>query len=148
MLPSVCRERCSSMKKTIHIMPCLDIRDGRVVKGIHFVDLIDAGDPVACASAYEASGADELGFLDITATVEQRKTSLEVLRRVTEAVKIPVTAGGGFQSLADVEAGLAAGAAKVSVSSAAFRDPEFMAEAVRAFGSARIALALDADRSE
>ncbi|MDD3440174.1 MAG: HisA/HisF-related TIM barrel protein [Kiritimatiellae bacterium] len=135
------------MKKTIHIMPCLDIRDGRVVKGIHFVDLIDAGDPVACASAYEASGADELGFLDITATVEKRRTVFDVLRRVTEAVTIPVTVGGGIRTPADVEAALAAGAAKVSISSAAFRDPDFVAEAVKQFGGKRIVLAIDADRN-
>ncbi|MDD2519661.1 MAG: HisA/HisF-related TIM barrel protein [Kiritimatiellae bacterium] len=135
------------MKKTIHIMPCLDIRDGRVVKGIHFVDLIDAGDPVACASAYEASGADELGFLDITATVEKRGTVFDVLRRVTEAVTIPVTVGGGIRTPADVEAALAAGAAKVSISSAAFRDPDFVAEAVKQFGGKRIVLAIDADRN-
>ena len=135
------------MKKTIHIMPCLDIRDGRVVKGIHFVDLIDAGDPVACASAYEASGADELGFLDITATVEKRRTVFDVLRRVTEAVTIPVTVGGGIRTPADVEAALAAGAAKVSISSAAFRDLDFVAEAVKQFGGKRIVLAIDADRN-
>jgi cyclase len=135
------------MKKTIHIMPCLDIRDGRVVKGIHFVDLIDAGDPVACASAYEASGADELGFLDITATVEKRRTVFDVLRWVTEAVTIPVTVGGGIRTPADVEAALAAGAAKVSISSAAFRDPDFVAEAVKQFGGKRIVLAIDADRN-
>jgi cyclase len=135
------------MKKTIQIMPCLDIRGGRVVKGIHFVDLIDAGDPVACASAYEASGADELGFLDITATVEKRRTVFDVLRRVTEAVTIPVTVGGGIRTPADVEAALAAGAAKVSISSAAFRDPDFVAEAVKQFGGKRIVLAIDADRN-
>lgn len=135
------------MKKTIHIMPCLDIRGGRVVKGIHFVDLIDAGDPVACATAYEASGADELGFLDITATVEKRRTVFDVLRRVTEAVKIPVTVGGGIKELADVEAALAAGAAKVSISSAAFRNPDFVAEAVKQFGGRTIVLAIDADRN-
>lgn len=135
------------MKKTIHIMPCLDIRDGRVVKGIHFVDLIDAGDPVACATAYEASGADELGFLDITATVEKRRTVFDVLRRVTEAVTIPVTVGGGIRTPGDVEAALAAGAAKVSISSAAFRDPDFVAEAVKQFGGKRIVLAIDADRN-
>ncbi len=128
-------------------MPCLDICGGRVVKGIHFVDLIDAGDPVACATAYEASGADELGFLDITATVEKRRTVFDVLRRVTEAVKIPVTVGGGIRSLADVEAALAAGAAKVSISSAAFRTPVFVAEAVREFGGGLMVVAIDADRN-
>lgn len=136
------------MNDTIRIMPCLDIRGGRVVKGIHFVDLIDAGDPVSCAAAYEESGADELGFLDITATVEQRRTVFDVLKRVTEAVKIPVTVGGGIRSVADVEAALAAGAAKVSLSSAAFRDPAFVEEAVKRFGGEMIVLAIDADRNE
>ena len=136
------------MKKTISIMPCLDIRGGRVVKGIHFVDLIDAGDPVACATAYEASGADELGFLDIAATVERRRTAFDVLEKVAAAVKIPVTVGGGIRSLAEVESALAAGAKKVSISSAAFRDPGFVAEAVKKFGGPAIVLALDADRND
>ena len=135
------------MKNTIHIMPCLDIRGGRVVKGIHFADLVDVGDPVACAAAYEAAGADELGFLDINATAEKRRTLFDVLQRVTAAVKIPVTAGGGIRSLADVEAALAAGAKKVSISSAAFRDPGFVAAAVKQFGGAAIVVAIDADRN-
>lgn len=128
-------------------MPCLDIRGGRVVKGIHFADLIDVGDPVACATAYQAAGADELGFLDITATLEKRPTAFAVLRRVTAAVRIPVTAGGGIQSVADVESALEAGAKKVSLSSAAFRDPAFVAEAVKRFGGAVVVLALDVDRN-
>ena len=140
-------ERAGPMKKIVNIMPCLDMRNGRVVKGIHFADLVDAGDPVACATAYEADGADELGFLDITATVEKRRTMFDVLRRVTAAVKIPVTVGGGIRSLADVEAALDAGAKKVSVASAAFRDPSFVAEAVKRFGGSSIVLAIDADRN-
>lgn len=136
------------MNDAIDIMPCLDIREGRVVKGIHFVDLIDAGDPVACAATYEESGADKLGFLDINATVENRRTMFDVLRRVTEAVKIPVTVGGGIKCAADVEAALASGAAKASISSAAFRDPAFVAETVRRFGGDRIVLAIDADFNE
>jgi len=135
------------MKRTVSIMPCLDMREGRVVKGIHFVDLVDAGDPVACATAYEADGADELGFLDISATVEKRRTMFDVLRRVTSAVKIPVTVGGGIRSLADVESALEAGAKKVSISSAAFRDPAFVAEAVKRFGGKTIVVAIDADRN-
>ena len=135
------------VKRIVNIMPCLDMRDGRVVKGIHFADLVDAGDPVACATAYEASGADELGFLDITATVEKRRTMFDVLGRVTAAVNIPVTVGGGIQSLADVESALAAGAKKVSISSAAFRDPAFVAEAVRTFGGKAIVAAIDVDRN-
>ena len=136
------------MNDTISIMPCLDILGGRVVKGLHFADLIDAGDPVALAAAYEESGADRLGFMDIGATAEERPPAFDLLRAVAGAVILPVTAGGGIRNLGDVEAALAAGAAKVSIASAAFRDPGFVAEAVRAFGSARIALALDADRSE
>ena len=135
------------MKRTVNIMPCLDMRDGRVVKGIHFADLVDAGDPVACATAYEADGADELGFLDIAATVEKRRTMFDVLKRVTAAVKIPVTVGGGIRALADVEAALAAGAKKVSISSAAFRDPAFVAAAVKHFGGAAIVAAIDVDRN-
>ena len=135
------------MKRTVNIMPCLDMRAGRVVKGIQFVDLVDAGDPVECATAYEADGADELGFLDITATVEKRRTTFDVLKRVTAAVKIPVTVGGGIRALADVEAALAAGARKVSISSAAFRDPAFVAEAVKHFGGAALVAAIDADRN-
>ena len=135
------------MKKIVSIMPCLDIRGGREVKGIHFADLIDVGDPVACATAYQAAGADELGFLDITATHEKRRTAFEVLRRVTAAVQIPVTAGGGIQSVADVESALEAGAKKVSLSSAAFRDPAFVAEAVKRFGGGGIVVAIDVDRN-
>lgn len=129
----------------VSVMPCLDIREGRVVKGVHFVDIVDAGDPVACATAYEASGADELGFLDINATVENRRTLFDILARVTAAVKIPVTVGGGIRALADVESAFKAGAAKVSISSAAYRNPAFVAEAVREFGGQRVVIAIDAD---
>ena len=135
------------MKRIVNIMPCLDMRNGRVVKGIHFVDLVDAGDPVACATAYEADGADELGFLDIDATIDKRRTMFDVLKQVTAAVKIPVTVGGGIRSMADVESALAAGARKISISSAAFRQPAFVAEAVRKFGGAAIVVAIDADRN-
>ena len=123
------------------------MRNGRVVKGIHFVDLVDAGDPVACAKAYEADGADELGFLDIDATIDKRRTMFDVLKQVTAAVKIPVTVGGGIRSMADVESALAAGARKISIASAAFRQPAFVAEAVRKFGGAAIVVAIDADRN-
>ena len=135
------------MKRIVNIMPCLDMRNGRVVKGIHFVDLVDAGDPVACATAYEADGADELGFLDIDATIDKRRTMFDVLKQVTAAVKIPVTVGGGIRSMADVESALAAGARKISIASAAFRQPAFVAEAVRKFGGAAIVVAIDADRN-
>ena len=133
--------------RPVTILSGLDIRAGRVVKGVHFVDIVDAGDPVACALAYESSGADELGFLDINATVENRRTLLDVLARVTAAVKIPVTVGGGIKSLQDVESALAAGAAKVSISSAAYRDPAFVAAAVQQFGGDRIVIAIDADEN-
>ena len=135
------------MKKMISLMPCLDMRNGRVVKGIHFGDMIDVGDPVEFAVAYEASGADGLGFLDIAATGEKRPAMIDVLGRVAAAVKIPVTAGGGVQTLADVEAAMAAGAKKVAICSAAVRDPEFVAAAVARFGSKSIVVAIDADRS-
>ena len=132
------------MKNLVSIMPCLDIREGRVVKGIHFADLIDAGDPVERARAYEESGADELGLLDIAATFEKRAPAFDVLRLVVSAVKIPVTIAGGIRSLADVEMALAAGAKKVGISSAAFRDPGFVAEAVKRFGGKTIVAAIDA----
>ena len=135
-------------RQAVSIMPCLDIRGGRVVKGVHFVDIRDAGDPVECARSYEAAGADELGFLDITATVEGRRTLFDVLARVTGAVKVPVTVGGGIKSVADVESALKAGAAKVSISSAAFRNPGFVAEAVKEFGGNRVVIAIDADVNE
>jgi len=132
----------------VKIMPCLDMKDGRVVKGVHFVDLRDAGDPVACAVAYQRDGADELAFLDITATVENRKTMLEVFRTVAEAVSIPLTLGGGIRSLSDVEAALEAGADKVSMSSAAVRAPDLVERAAREFGSEHIVVAIDVDASD
>jgi len=132
----------------VAIMPCLDMKDGRVVKGVHFVDLRDAGDPVECAEAYQADGADELAFLDITATVEKRKSNLEVFRRVAEVVTVPLTLGGGVKELADVEAALEAGADKVSMSSAAVRTPDLIERAAAAFGPERIVVAIDADASD
>ncbi len=132
----------------VKIMPCLDMKDGRVVKGVHFVDLRDAGDPIECACAYEEDGADELALLDITATVEKRKTRLETFGRVAEAVSLPVTFGGGVKTLSDVEAALDAGAAKVSISSAAVRTPNLVEDAAREFGSERIVVAIDADLSQ
>lgn len=138
----------SSLPSIVNIMPCLDIRAGRVVKGVHFVDIVDAGDPVACAAAYEESGADELGFLDITATIEGRRTLFDVLARVTAAVKIPVTVGGGIKSMADIESAFAAGAAKVSISTAAWRNPAFVEEAVKTFGGEKITVAIDVDANE
>ena len=111
------------MNKPVRIMPCLDMQNGRVVKGVHFTNIQDAGDPAACAQAYCAAGADELAMLDITATVENRPTLLEVVRRVAQVVTVPFTVGGGIADAASAEAVLEAGADKISVSSAAFRRP-------------------------
>jgi cyclase len=128
-------------------MPCLDMQEGRVVKGVHFVDIRDAGDPVACARAYCAAGADELAMLDITATVEGRATLLDVVRRVADAVTVPFTVGGGISDVSTAEAVLAAGADKVSISSAAFRKPELVPELIRVFGADKVTVAIDVDRS-
>lgn len=135
------------MSKSARIMPCLDMQNGRVVKGVHFVDIRDAGDPVACAQAYCAAGADELALLDITATVENRPTMLAVVRRVAEAATIPFTVGGGINSIEAAAAVLDAGADKVSVSSAAFRKPELISEMAARFGSESVTVAIDVDRN-
>jgi cyclase len=116
---------------------------GRVVKGVNFVNIKDAGDPVECCRNYCAAGADELAMLDITATVEKRKTLVEVTKKVAEAATVPFTMGGGIKDLATAEDVLAAGADKFSVSSAAFRNPEMLAEMVREFGAGRVTLAVD-----
>lgn len=131
----------------VRVMPCLDMRDGRVVKGVHFVDIRDAGDPVEIARGYSERGADELALLDITATVEGRGTLLEVVRRVAGAATVPLTVGGGIVDVAAAEAVLRAGADKVSVSSAAYRKPEMVAELVREFGGERVTVAIDVDRN-
>jgi len=131
----------------ISIMPCLDMQNGRVVKGVHFVDIRDAGDPVECARAYCAAGADELALLDITATVEGRATMLDVVRRTAEAISVPFTVGGGIADLAAAEAVLGAGADKVSISSAAFRNPDLIRELVGAFGAGAVTVAIDVDRN-
>jgi cyclase len=128
------------------IIPCLDVKDGRVVKGVSFVDLRDAGDPVECAAAYEAQGADELVFLDITASHEARKTIIDVVERTAEKVFMPVTVGGGINALDDIKALLRAGADKVSINTGAVRDPEFVARAAERFGSQCIVVAIDAKR--
>ncbi len=132
------------MESFINIMPCLDIRAGRVVKGIQFDDLIDAGDPVTKAVGYEADGADELGFLDISVAMDGTKPNFALLREVTAAVKLPVTMGGGLRSREDVASALAAGAAKVSLATAAFRQPDLVAQLVAEFGREKIVVALDA----
>jgi len=132
----------------VRVIPCLDMKEGRVVKGVHFVDLQDAADPVEAAQAYARGGADELAFLDITATVEKRRTMFDVLKRVAAVIDIPLTVGGGLKSLEDVEQGLAAGATCVSISSAAYRDAEFVKKAVEQFGSEKIVIAIDVDVNE
>ena len=133
--------------KPVKIMPCLDMKDGRIVKGVNFVDLKDAGDPVENARFYQAEGADELAMLDIAATLENRKTRLEWVRNVAGVISIPLTVGGGIGSLEDIRLTLAAGAAKVSMNSAAVKDPSLVSEAVKEFGAARITVAVDARRN-
>jgi cyclase len=130
------------------IVPCLDIKDGRVVKGVRFVDLSDAGDPVALARRYEAEGADELVFLDITATVEGRRATHEVVRAVARELTIPFAVGGGVRGVDDVNELLRAGCDKVSVNSAALRDPELVRAASRRFGAQCVIVAIDARRSD
>ena len=133
------------MQKEVLIMPCLDMQNGRVVKGVHFVDIKDAGDPVECAKAYCAAGADEIALLDITATVENRPTMLNVVKRVSAAATIPFTVGGGINDVANAAAVLDAGADKVSVSSAAFRNPELVPEMIKEFGPDKVTVAIDVD---
>ncbi|HXJ78502.1 MAG TPA: imidazole glycerol phosphate synthase subunit HisF [Candidatus Methylomirabilis sp.] len=128
------------------LIPCLDVMDGRVVKGVRFVNLRDAGDPVAAAQAYDAQGADELVFLDITASHEGRATMLDVVRRTAEGIYMPLTVGGGVRTLEDVRTLLRAGADKVSLNTAALERPEVVREASRAFGSQCIVVAIDAKR--
>jgi cyclase len=135
------------MKMPVKIMPCLDMQNGRVVKGVHFVNIRDAGDPLECAKAYCEQGADELAMLDITATVENRPTLIEVVKRVAEVVSVPFTVGGGIKDVASAEAVLKAGADKVSTSSAAFRNPEVIKEMVKEFGSERVTVAIDVDQN-
>ena len=128
------------------IVPCLDVKDGRVVKGVRFVDLRDAGDPVEAALAYDAQGADELVFLDITASHEARDTMLDVVRRTAEGIYMPLTVGGGVRSVDDVRRLLRAGADKISLNTAALERPAVIREAVERFGSQCIVVAIDARR--
>ena len=128
---------------TKRIIPCLDIKDGRTVKGTNFVNLRDAGDPVELGAIYARQGADELVFLDITATVDKRKTLIELVRKVAQAVNIPFTVGGGISSIADVSALLNAGADKVSINSSAVRNPSLIDELALEFGSQCIIVAID-----
>jgi cyclase len=129
------------------IIPCLDIQDGRVVKGVNFVNFRDAGDPVEQARLYDAQGADELAFLDISATHEGRKTTLDLVSRVAESVFMPLTVGGGIREVGDMRNLLLAGADKVSVNSAAVKRPELLSEGASRFGAQCIVLSIDARRS-
>ncbi len=136
------------MERKIKIMPCLDMQNGRVVKGVHFVNIRDAGDPVECAKVYCSAGADELALLDITATVEGRSTMLDVVKRVAEVATVPFTVGGGISDIASAKAVIEAGADKVSTSSAAFRDPKIISELVKEFGSEKVTVAIDVDKND
>jgi cyclase len=131
----------------IKIMPCLDMKDGKVVKGVHFVNLKDAGNPVENATFYQAEGADELAILDIAATLENRKTRLEWVRNVSSVIDIPLTVGGGISTLQDIELVLEAGATKVSMNSAAVNNPDLVRQASVHFGSEKIVVAIDARRN-
>ena len=135
------------MSLSIRIIPCLDVTDGRVVKGVNFTNLIDAGDPVEMASLYDAEGADELTFLDISASSGNRETTLDVVRRTAEQVFIPLTVGGGIRSVDDVDRLLRAGADKVSINTAAIVRPELIAEIADRFGSQVLVLSVDARRA-
>jgi len=135
------------MSVAVRVIPCLDVDAGRVVKGVNFENLRDAGDPVELARRYDAEGADELTFLDITASSGERETTYDVVRRTAEQVFIPLTVGGGIRSVEDVDRLLRAGADKVSVNTAAIARPEFLSEAAHRFGSQCIVLSVDARRS-
>jgi cyclase len=128
----------------MRVIPCLDVKDGRVVKGVNFVDLVDAGDPVEQARIYDAEGADELCFLDITASAEDRSTLYDVVRRTAEQCFMPLTVGGGVRNVEDIRKLLLAGADKVSINTAAVARPDFVREAAEKFGSQCIVVAIDA----
>lgn len=131
---------------TKRIIPCMDIKEGRVVKGTKFVELRDAGNPLALAVRYNAEGADEVSFLDITASAEGRKTTVSLMKRVAERLFIPFSVGGGISTLEDARVILAAGAEKVSIGTAAVKNPEFVAEAARMFGSQAVVVSIDAKK--
>ena len=135
------------MSLSVRIIPCLDVTEGRVVKGVNFTNLVDAGDPVEMASLYDAEGADELTFLDISASSSNRETTLDVVRRTAEQVFIPLTVGGGIRSVDDVDRLLRAGADKVSINTAAIVRPELIAEIADRFGSQVLVLSVDARRA-
>ena len=130
------------------IIPCLDVKDGRLVKGVHFVELKELGDPAANAAAYSEAGADELVFLDIKATLDNRQTLLDAVRRTVERISIPLTVGGGIRSVADIDALLEVGASKVSINTAAVRNPDLVREAADRFGPERITVAIDTRKSD
>jgi cyclase len=130
------------------IIPCLDVKDGRVVKGVQFVDLVDAGDPVEAAIAYDAAGADELCFLDITASAENRDTIFDVVARTAEQCFMPVTVGGGVRTVEDIRKLLLSGADKVSINTAAVNDPDFVARAADKYGDQCIVVSVDARRRQ
>ena len=132
--------------KTIKIIPCMDINKGRVVKGVNFVNLRDAADPVEIAAVYEKAGADELAFLDITATTEERKTITDLVSKVAKQVSIPLTVGGGIRTIDDFDAILKAGADKISINTAAFLRPQLITEAAERFGKQRVVIAIDAKK--
>lgn len=134
------------MTLKVRIIPCLDVADGRVVKGVNFVDLIDAGDPVEAAIAYDAAGADELTFLDITATSEGRAATFDMIARTAEQCFMPLTVGGGVREVADIRKLLLAGADKVSINTTAVNNPDFVAEAADKFGNQCIVVAIDAKK--
>ena len=136
------------MTVAVRVIPCLDVDAGRVVKGVNFTGLVDAGDPVEMARGYDAEGADELTFLDITASSSGRETTYDVVRRTAEQVFIPLTVGGGVRTVADIDALLRAGADKVGVNTAAVARPEFLREAAHRFGSQCIVLSIDARRAD
>ncbi len=131
---------------TKRVIPCMDVKDGRVVKGVNFVNLRDAGDPIELANRYDQEGADEVVFLDITATSDERATTVDLASRASEQLRLPYTVGGGFRSVGDIRTMIAAGADKVSVNSAAVKDPLLVTEAARAFGTQAIIVAIDAKR--
>ena len=134
------------MSLKARVIPCLDVKDGRVVKGVNFVDLIDAGDPVEAAKAYDAAGADELCFLDITASSDNRETIFDVVARTADHCFMPLTVGGGVRSVGDIRRLLLAGADKVSINSAAVKSPDFVAEAADKFGNQCIVVSIDAKK--
>ena len=133
---------------TKRIIPCLDVNKGRVVKGVNFVNLIDAGDPVEIAKAYNEQGADEIVFLDITASNEERDIIMDVVKKTAEQVFIPLTVGGGIRSVEDFRDVLQAGADKVSINSAAVKTPEIITECAKLFGSQAVVIAIDVKKQE